>query len=126
MAEGDWGGDERPRGSSGSSYWVCKICPAADECSEQAFGRAKCWGWTLGECKHRHLQSSGKHTKMTKDERTHLTENAHYEEQIDVNDDEPDPQWNDDGEVTFVEGTFDVAPPRAPDKIGRASCRERV
>jgi len=87
---------------SKDDYWVCKICPAAEECSEQAFHRAKCWGWTLGDCKtrvYKHLQSSGKHSALSKAERTELTENADYEEIQKNEEEDAPPSWNDDGHV---------------------------
>ena len=74
MEEGDADGVDATKGRV---FWVCKDCPAADQCSEVAFRRAKCWGWTLGECKSRvykHLQVSGKHAELTPEERKTLTD----------------------------------------------------
>ena len=106
---------------SKNNYWFCKICPAAEECSEQAFSRAKCWGWTLGECKNRvykHLQSSGKHTALSKADRTSLTDNAEYEEITQVQEEAP-PSWDEDGHVEDdglpdEEDDGPVVPPPAP------------
>ena len=67
----------------GRDYWVCNVCPAADDCSEQAFERARCWGWTLGECQNRvykHLQSSGNYAELKNSDRQLLTDIALYEE----------------------------------------------
>ena len=104
---------------SQDNYWVCKICPAAEECSEQAFNRAKCWGWTLGECKtrvYKHLQSSGKHQQLSKADRTSLTDNAEYEQITKVQEEAP-PSWDEDGHVEDVglpdeEDDGPVVPPR--------------
>ena len=44
-------------------FWV-EQCPRAEECTEQAFKRAKVWGWTEQECRdqlYRHLRTSGLH-----------------------------------------------------------------
>ena len=63
------------------SYWRCRKCPADHECSEPAWSKAKCWGWTLAECQHqvlKHLQSSGKHKDMTPEDQTYYTDGAHY------------------------------------------------
>ena len=108
MAEGDAFGGEQ--GLDARVYWVCKSCPAADECSEQAFRRAKCWGWSLGECKkyvYKHLQISGKHQEMTKEDRQILTDNAEYEEFIDEHGD------HEPSEVTLAEAAA-PQPPKRP------------
>ena len=63
------------------SYWRCRKCPADHECSEPAWTKSRCWGWTLSECQHqvlKHLQNSGKHKDMTTEDQTYFSDNADY------------------------------------------------
>ena len=75
-SDGDASGNE-------DGYWVCTGCPAAEECSEQAWKKAKKrWGYTLEECQSRvylHLQTSGKQRELKKWQREHLVYDAEYE-----------------------------------------------
>ncbi len=115
MVEGDAVGNEQ--GMSPMSYWVCKVCPAAEDCTEKAFKRAQCWGWTLGECKSRvykHLHTSGMHQTMLKEDRRILTEEAEYESCVY----EAEPSWNDDGEVMAPEAVAPQTPKRPREPAG--------
>ena len=46
------------------TYYSLEACPCSEECSDQAFNRAKIWGWSPAEARERlsrNLQLSEKH-----------------------------------------------------------------
>jgi len=64
------------------TYWFCKSCPHASECSPQAWKRAQVWGWTQSEAQAslvKHLTASGLHG-VEEDLAVTLAELAEYEE----------------------------------------------
>ena len=52
------------------TWFSVEQCPRAEQCTEQAFKRAKVWGWTEQECRdqlYRHLRTSGFHQLSEED-----------------------------------------------------------
>ena len=69
--------------ASRSWFWV-KVCPRAEACSEQAFKRAKVWGWTEQEARDRlsqHLQASSLH-EMSEEDAKGIADGVDLEEAI--------------------------------------------
>ena len=74
-----------------ATYFFATACPAAEDCSTQAWRRSQCWGYSYDECKHqvvRHLMASGKHS-MSKGDACALADLCRIEEGVYEKDEPP-------------------------------------
>jgi len=65
-----------PPSAGMAKYFFATTCPAAEDCSSQAWKRSQCWGQSAEECKSqviRHLMTSGLHN-MSRDDAESLAE----------------------------------------------------